>query len=59
MKSIYTLLLAMLFLVGLSNCAVNHTHSSSASTSKKMPPGQAKKVSGSKSAKRYAPGQNK
>lgn len=28
-------------------------------TSKKVPPGQAKKAAGEKSAKRFAPGQNK
>jgi len=37
-----------------------HTHSQShGSSSKKVPPGQAKKMSGSKSAKAYAPGQQK
>ena len=35
-----------------------HVHSSN-NSSKKMPPGQAKKMSGSKSAKNYAPGQQK
>lgn len=48
---IITLLLA-LFITG---CRV-HT---SSSNSGKIPPGQAKKMSGSKSAKPYAPGQQK
>jgi hypothetical protein len=39
----------------ITSCSV-HT---SSSNSGKIPPGQAKKISGSKSAKNYAPGQQK
>ncbi len=35
------------------------THTHTAGSSGKIPPGQAKKMSGSKSAKAYAPGQQK
>ncbi|WP_264530508.1 hypothetical protein [Flavobacterium sp. N502540] len=40
------------------SCSVHTVHTSS-SNSGKIPPGQAKKMSGSKSAKAYAPGQQK
>ncbi|MCD9576751.1 hypothetical protein [Flavobacterium soyae] len=39
----------------IASCSIHHSHSSSG----KIPPGQAKKMSGSKSAKAYAPGQQK
>ena len=35
------------------------TTTSSSATSKHLPPGQAKKISGDKNAKRHAPGHNK
>ena len=41
------------------SCTVHHPHSHSNNSSKRVPPGQAKKMSGSKSAKAYAPGQQK
>jgi len=43
------------FALSVASCSV-HTSSSG---SGKVPPGQAKKMSGSKSAKAYAPGQQK
>lgn len=47
---------AMLLIVSvLSSCVVVKT----AGNSGKVPPGQAKKMTGSKSAKPYAPGQKK
>lgn len=46
----FTLLLACIV-----SCSVHNSSSSSG----KVPPGQAKKMSGSKSAKAYAPGQQK
>jgi len=49
----YILLLSALMVISLSSCSV---HSGS---SGKVPPGQAKKATGSKSAKPYAPGQRK
>ena len=56
-----TQILIMLFAFTLTNCSVkvgHHHHHSSAKT-KKVPPGQAKKMSGQKSAKNHAPGHNK
>lgn len=50
------ILLVLLFLVlSVLSCS---THTSS-SSSGKVPPGQAKKMNGDKSAKAYAPGQQK
>jgi len=55
-------LLVILFAFSLSNCSVQvkgsppHHHNTSA---KKVPPGQAKKANGDKSAAKYAPGHNK
>ncbi|WP_231129560.1 hypothetical protein [Flavobacterium sufflavum] len=49
--------LLILFLVtSLFSCGVVYTRNNS---SGKIPPGQAKKMTGSKSAKYYAPGHNK
>ena len=58
---------AMLLVVAVSNsgCSTTTTTTTSARSSKsvvkakRIPPGQAKKMSGSKSARRYAPGHNK
>lgn len=36
-----------------------HTHQKTVVVSKPLPPGQAKKITGSQSAKPYAPGQRK
>jgi hypothetical protein len=54
-------ILVLLFALSLSNCSVNwRTHRASHSyKTKKLPPGQAKKLHGDKSAKKYAPGHNK
>ncbi|MFV8374932.1 hypothetical protein [Flavobacterium sp. LB1P62] len=56
-----TIFLIAVFAISLSNCAVRvGTNSNRASyKAKRIPPGQAKKMNGDKSAKRYAPGQNK
>ncbi|WP_207802011.1 hypothetical protein [Flavobacterium aquariorum] len=52
-------ILILLFVLTLTNCSVkvgpNHSHAKT----KQVPPGQAKKMSGQKSAKNYAPGHNK
>lgn len=49
--------LLILFLVtSLISCSSTHYHTTK---SGKIPPGQAKKINGSKSAKAYAPGQQK
>ncbi len=57
----YAILLIAIFSISLSSCAVGIGTRSSRSSynSKPLPPGQAKKITGAKSAKRYAPGQNK
>lgn len=54
-------ILVVLFAISLSNCAVRvGTRSSRTSVkAKPIPPGQAKKITGEKSAKHYAPGHNK
>jgi len=49
-----TALLSFLFaILVFSSCTYHHHHAGG------LPPGQAKKVTGSKSAKPYAPGQQK
>jgi hypothetical protein len=52
--AVCNILLLFAFLI-ISSCSI-HTTSSGP---KKIPPGQAKKINGSKSAKAYAPGQQK
>lgn len=52
-------ILIILFAFSISNCHVRmgtpiHSHKV-----KRIPPGQAKKINGDKSAKKYAPGHNK
>ncbi|MGA9637170.1 hypothetical protein [Flavobacterium sp.] len=51
-------LLTILAIFSLSNCSV-HTTNGTSLKQKELPPGQAKKIYGGKSAKQYAPGQNK
>ncbi|RTY95793.1 hypothetical protein FNW07_01285 [Flavobacterium sp. GT3R68] len=55
-------LTAAIFAVSLSNCSI-HTSTRSTNRSsykaKPLPPGQAKKIHGQKSARRFAPGHNK
>ncbi|UQD55445.1 hypothetical protein [Flavobacterium sp. K5-23] len=51
--------MAMLFAFSISNCSIHTRTSRSTYKAKKLPPGQAKKIYGGKSAKRYAPGHNK
>ncbi|WP_193845431.1 hypothetical protein [Flavobacterium hungaricum] len=53
MKTFKYLMIACIFII--TGCSVHSTSSNSG----KVPPGQAKKMSGSKSAKAYAPGQKK
>jgi hypothetical protein len=54
-------LLVILFAFSLSNCSVQLKGSPPPhnTSEKKVPPGQAKKANGDKSAKKYAPGHNK
>ena len=57
MKILFRLFFLTLFSVGIfSSCSVHHQK---AAKSHKASPGQVKKITGSKSAKPYAPGQNK
>jgi hypothetical protein len=54
-----TQILTMLLAISLTNCSIQTgTHKTTTKT-KKVPPGQAKKAAGAKSAKNYAPGHNK
>ncbi|PKH66626.1 hypothetical protein CXF59_11870 [Flavobacterium sp. ALD4] len=52
-------LLVILFTISLSSCSFRTTTHRSNYKAKKIPPGQAKKIHGDKSAKNYAPGHNK
>ena len=56
-----TIILIAVFAISLSNCAVRIGTNSNRDyyKTKRIPPGQAKKMNGDRSAKRYAPGQNK
>ena len=56
MKIAVIFLFILFVIVSVLGC-VTHVHSNN--NSNKIPPGQAKKISGSKSAKAYAPGQQK
>ncbi|HEU4790495.1 MAG TPA: hypothetical protein VFS71_12465 [Flavobacterium sp.] len=52
-------ILIMLFAFTLTNCSVKVGPTHSHAKAKPIPPGQAKKMTGQKSAKNYAPGHNK
>ncbi|KAF2514848.1 hypothetical protein [Flavobacterium foetidum] len=56
-RKIVSALIVFSFLALSLNACSTHTHV--ATRSGKVPPGQAKKMSGEKSAKAYAPGQRK
>ena len=53
------IILALLLAVSFSGCTIHTGTTQTTYKAKKLPPGQAKKIYGGKSAKRYAPGQNK
>lgn len=57
LKTIIGISLLLAFSFSLANCSTTRTKSLSVK-SKPLPPGQAKKVNGDKSAKKYAPGHN-
>lgn len=59
MKSIKIYLALLAFSLSLASCEVRTATSVRSNHSKPLPPGQAKKVYGTKSAKPFAPGQNK
>ncbi len=54
-----TQILILLFAATLTNCSVKVGPSHSSTKAKPIPPGQAKKITGEKSAKNHAPGHNK
>jgi len=54
-----TQILIILFAVSSTNCSVRVGTNSHTVKTKQVPPGQAKKMSGQKSAKNYATGHNK
>jgi len=51
-------LMMLLFAVSMTSCIVHTGTYKSTTKTKQIPPGQAKKMSGQKSAKNYAPGRN-
>jgi hypothetical protein len=51
------LILLLGFACTFGSCVVQHSHNRN--SGKRVPPGQAKKMHGSKSAKPFAPGQQK
>lgn len=51
--------MVIVFAVSISSCSIQTRTSRSTYKAKELPPGQAKKIYGGKSAKRYAPGHNK
>lgn len=60
MKAKFLLILFIAFIaVGASSCAIRIHSKPKPYKVKTIPPGQAKKITGEKSAKRYAPGHNK
>lgn len=59
LKTTFGITLLLALSLTTTNCKTTvHTKSTTAK-SKKVPPGQAKKAAGAKSAKAYAPGHNK
>ncbi|PKB16874.1 hypothetical protein [Flavobacterium sp. 5] len=54
-----TQIMIVLFALTLANCSVGVATNNGTTKTKKVPPGQAKKMTGQKSAKNYAPGHNK
>lgn len=53
------LVVALLVSLSISASGCSASVGTRSTTAKKVPPGQAKKAAGEKSAKRFAPGQNK
>ena len=57
-QSFATQIMVILFAITLSNCSVQVGHNRGTVKAKQIPPGQAKKMAGQKSAKNFAPGHN-
>lgn len=59
LKPHFIILLSFLMIsIGFTSCTVHH-HRTVVVKEKRIPPGQAKKMHGDRSAKNYAPGQRK
>lgn len=58
-KFIFLMLSFVLLSVGLTGCHVHHAHRPVVVKHKHLPPGQAKKIHGDKSARNHAPGHKK
>lgn len=58
LKRTFYAVFALTVLLGFSDCTVHH-HKTVVVKKKKVPPGQAKKIYGDKSANKHAPGHNK
>ena len=59
MKSFKIYLSLVVFSLGIISCEVRTTTGARMVSGKSVPPGQAKKIYGTKSARPFAPGQNK
>ncbi|WP_333851956.1 hypothetical protein [Epilithonimonas sp.] len=59
MKSFKIYLSLLVFAFSIISCEVRTTTGAKTVSGKSIPPGQAKKIYGTKSAKPFAPGQNK
>lgn len=59
LKKIMYAAFAFMIVFGFNSCVVKHTHRTTVVKAKRLPPGQAKKISGDRSARRHAPGHNK
>lgn len=60
LKKIMYAVFAFTIVFGFDSCVVKHHHHKTTVVKKKrLPPGQAKKIHGDRSAKRHAPGHNK
>jgi hypothetical protein len=58
-KNISRIALCVCIALAAQSCVVHKKTVQTKSTTKPLPPGQAKKVTGAQSAKEYAPGQQK
>jgi len=59
MKSFKIYLSLVVFSLSIISCEIRTTTGARAVSGKSVPPGQAKKIYGTKSARPFAPGQNK
>ena len=59
MKNVSRIALCVCIAFAVQSCVVHKKTVQTKTTTKPLPPGQAKKVTGSQSAKEYAPGQAK